>query len=387
MRLLWVEPDRFRNLDRQVVELHPRFNLLLGRNGQGKTNFLEAVGYLGTLRSFRTSGRTEMIRHNETSGRVTGSVSSGGLERAVAFTLTSKSRQQYIDDKKIVSPEQYLQALKVVHFIPEDVNLVGGSPSWRRKVVDRSVFEIVPDYVREYRRYLSTLRQRNALLRGGGGQESELEGWDEGLASAGAVLVCRRLELIHALNPRMEQLGERLGLGPGLGLVYSSGCSFSVDPADNSVPGAFGTLYSQSGQIESSIREELIKVRPRETRLGHTLAGPHRDNILFRLGGPDKPTDLARYGSQGQKRSAVLAFKLALAAAYRETHDAWPLVILDDVASELDETRRKALGELVMEMEAQFLISTTGEEYMFLPSGEGKIWTVEQGVLKPYGIS
>jgi DNA replication and repair protein RecF len=185
----------------------------------------------------------------------------------------------------------------------------------------------------------------------------------------------------------MEQLGERLGLGPGLGLVYSSGCSFSVDPADNSVPGAFGTLYSQSGQIESSIREELIKVRPRETRLGHTLAGPHRDNILFRLGGPDKPTDLARYGSQGQKRSAVLAFKLALAAAYRETHDAWPLVILDDVASELDETRRKALGELVMEMEAQFLISTTGEEYMFLPSGEGKIWTVEQGVLKPYGTS
>jgi DNA replication and repair protein RecF len=390
MRLLWVEPDRFRNLDRQVVELHPRFNLLLGRNGQGKTNFLEAVGYLGTLRSFRSGGRTEMIRHNETSVRVTGSVSSGGLERAVAFTLTSKGRQQYIDDKKIASPEQYLQALKVVHFIPEDVNLVGGSPSWRRKVIDRSVFEIVPDYVREYRRYLSTLRQRNALLRGGGGREGELEGWDEGLASAGAVLVCRRLDLIHALNPRMEQLGERLGLGPGLGLVYNSACAFPEDVLPDPLPEAVpdGSRVPtkqpvQPRQIESAILEELLKVRPREARLGHTLAGPHRDNILFRLGGPDQPTDLARYGSQGQKRSAVLAFKLALAAAYRETHEAWPLVILDDVASELDETRRKALGELVVEMEAQFIISTTGEEYMFLPAGEGKIWTVEQGVLKP----
>jgi DNA replication and repair protein RecF len=105
---------------------------------------------------------------------------------------------------------------------------------------------------------------------------------------------------------------------------------------------------------------------------------------VFRLGESGQPTDLARYGSQGQKRSAVLAFKLALAATYHEVHGSWPMVILDDVASELDETRRKALGELVVEMEAQFLISTTGEEYMFLPAGEGKIWTVEQGSLKPF---
>jgi DNA replication and repair protein RecF len=398
MRLIWVKPDRFRNLDNQVVELHPRFNLLLGRNGQGKTNFLEAVGYLGTLRSFRSGGRTEMIRHNETSGRVSGAVSSGGIERAIAFTLTGKGRQQFIDDKKIASPEQYLQALKVVHFIPEDVSLVGGSPSWRRKVVDRSVFEIVPDYVREYRRYLSTLRQRNALLRSGGGQGGELEGWDEGLATAGAILVRRRLDLIHTLNPRMEQLGCRLGLGPGLGLAYSSGCSFPLATREEGLARGAGAQPNRPGEqrqpgheagspadpIARGIREELARVGPREARLGHTLAGPHRDNILFRLGEPGQPTDLARFGSQGQKRSAVLAFKLALAAACQEVHGSWPLVILDDVASELDETRRRALGELVVEMKAQFLISTTGEEYMFLPAGQGKIWTVEQGSLRPF---
>ena len=114
-----------------------------GANGQGKTNFLEAVGYLGTLRSIRSGGRAEMIRHGESAGRATGAVLSGGLERILSFTLTGKGRQQFIDDKRIASPEAFLQALKVVHFIPEDVSLVGGSPSWRRKVIDRSVFEIV----------------------------------------------------------------------------------------------------------------------------------------------------------------------------------------------------------------------------------------------------
>jgi DNA replication and repair protein RecF len=383
MRLLWVEPDRFRNLGRQAVELHPRFNLLLGRNGQGKTNFLEAIGYLGSLRSFRSAGRVEMIRHGESAGRVTGAVSSGGLERLLSFTLTDRGRRQYIDDKRISSPEQYLQALKVVHFIPEDVSLVSGSPAWRRKVVDRAVFEIVPEYVREYRRYLSTLRQRNALLRRGGGRAGELEGWDKGFAAAGAALVYRRLELLHALNPKMEELGERLGLGSGLGLTYSPGFTF---PA-GAMPGGANTPAEHRRKLENAILDELAKIRTRESRVGHSLAGPHRDNILFTLGSPDHPTDLARYGSQGQKRSAVLVFKLALAAAYHDTHGVWPLVLLDDVASELDETRRKALGSLVMEIKAQFLISTTGEEYMFLPAGEGKIWTVDHGDLKPFGSS
>ena len=329
-----------------------------------------------------------MVRHDEPVGRVTGAVSSDGLERTLSFTLTSRTRQQYVDDKKIVSPEQYLQAMKVVHFIPEDVNMVGGSPSWRRKVIDRSVFEIIPEYVREYRRYLSTLRQRNALLRSGGGRDGELEGWDKGLVSTGAVLVRRRLDLVNVLNPRMEELGEKLGLGPGLGLVYSSAALTAGEPVsqDKDSKGSAGVnseAVSENGNvIEEAIREELARMRSREIRLGHSLAGPHRDNIAFKLGDGGRSADLARYGSQGQKRTAVLAFMLALASAYREAHGVWPLILLDDVASELDETRRKALGSLVVEMEAQFLISTTGEEYMFLPEGEGKIWTVEQGVLK-----
>jgi DNA replication and repair protein RecF len=105
--------------------------------------------------------------------RVSGSVASGGVERVVAFALTRKVRNQFLDDRKINSPEEYLQALKIVHFIPEDVGLVGGSPAWRRRVIDRSVFEVTPHYVSEYRKYLQVLRQRNALLRKGEASAAE----------------------------------------------------------------------------------------------------------------------------------------------------------------------------------------------------------------------
>jgi DNA replication and repair protein RecF len=386
MRLQWVDLDHFRNLERQKVELHPRYNLLLGRNGQGKTNFLEAVGYLGSLRSFRAAGRSEMIGHRESMCRVSGSVASDGMERALAFALTRKGRTQFLDDQKVNSPEEYLQALKIVHFIPEDVGLVGGSPSWRRRVIDRSVFEVTPHYVSEYRRYLLVLRQRNALLRKGGASTAELKSWNNALASSGAVLVERRQQLIKNVTPVMEELGDRLGLGEGLGLEYiashgrgGAGEQLKDPPAEEGGP--MEGPPPDSGSTERSILESLSGLAEREARSGHTLAGPHRDNIIFTLGKESARVDLARYGSQGQKRSAVLAFKLALAVIFHNTIGTWPLILLDDVASELDETRRKALGNIIRETQAQFFISTTGEEYMFLPAEEGNIWMVEEGRL------
>jgi len=374
MRLQWVELDRFRNLQRQKVLLHPRFNLLLGPNGQGKTNFLEAVGYLGTLRSFRAAGRNEMIRSGDSMCRVSGEVVSGNLVKNLAFTLNRKGRVQFMDNQKIPSPESYLQAFKIVHFIPEDVNLVSGSPSWRRKVVDRSVFEVVPEYVTEYRRYLAALRHRNALLRGRRASEDEMTGWNRTLADAGSVLVRRRVELLLAVNPGMMELGQKLGLGTGLHLNYTS--SFCSDPG---VLGKTG-----SGDIRDLLLASLARESEREKRAGHTLVGPHRDGIQFHIGEPGASVDLARYGSQGQKRSAVLAFKMSLAGELARVRGEWPLVILDDVASELDDERRMALGDMVRRTEAQFFISTTGQEYMFLPAGEGMIWKVNDGLLEPF---
>ena len=392
MRLKWVELDRFRNLEQQKVQLHPRYNLLLGRNGQGKTNFLEAIGYLGTLRSFRTAGRGEMIKRQESMCRVSGSVVSEGGEKVLALALTRAGRTQFLDDKKITSPEEFLQALKIVHFIPEDVGLIAGSPAWRRKVLDRAVFEITPHYASEYRKYLMTLRQRNALLRKGIASVPELKSWNSSLASNGAVLIQRRQDMINNLNPLLDELGRQLGLGEGLRLIYVASRQMTRPCGELQDHVGEDGICTQSqlpdrSYIERSLLQKLEELAEKENRSGHTLAGPHRDNIIFKFGKEERSTDLARYGSQGQKRSAVLAFKLALAINFQKQKGFWPLVLLDDVASELDVTRRKALGSIIRGTDAQFFISTTGEEYMFLPAEEGRIFQVTDGRLEPFSVS
>ena len=392
MWLQWVDLDRFRNMEPQKINLHPRFNLLLGKNGQGKTNFLEAVAYLGSLRSFRGAGRNEMIKHGESICRVSGSVLSQGHEKKLAVAMTHKGRTQFLDENRVNSPEEYLQALKIVHFIPEDVGLIGGSPAWRRKLIDRSVFEIIPHYVNEYRKYLLVLRQRNALLRAGGASSAELKSWNEALATSGAVLVERRLKLIDELNPVMNEMGRQFGLDGKLGLNYLPSHGRNSEETDRLYTGMhdLNTVHGLPGDdrssIEKRILEKLAGLAEKENRNRHTLTGPHRDNIVFVLEKGTMNVDLARYGSQGQKRSAVLAFKLALVNVLFRATGTWPLILLDDVASELDETRRKALGNIVRKTQAQFFISTTGEEYMFLPAEEGKVFEVVEGQLKNFEI-
>ena len=229
MRLQWVELDLFRNLKRQKIDLHPRFNLLLGPNGQGKTNFLEAIGYLGTLRSFRSAGRNEMICRGEKLCRVSGQIITGNLEEKISFALGRKERAQFIDDQKISSPEKYLQSVNAVHFIPEDVNLVSGPPSWRRRVIDRAVFSVVPGYVAEYRRYLSALRNRNALLRKKHHSDKEVSSWNSILVDTGSILIRRRWDVILDINKRMTVFGKALGLGEDLHLKYFTSFPFSLE--------------------------------------------------------------------------------------------------------------------------------------------------------------
>jgi DNA replication and repair protein RecF len=369
MRLLWVELDRYRNLAGQRIELHPRYNLLVGDNGQGKTNFLEAVSYLGTLKSFRNAARGEMIRQGEEVCRVAGRVRSGSVEQDVAFALTGRGRAQFLNDQKVSSPEKYLASLRLVSFIPEDVGLVSGSPSWRRRVIDRSVFEVVPGYVTEYRKYLATLRQRNTLLRKRGYSSKELESWTSQLADVGCVLIRRRLDLLGSLGPAMADLGVRFGFQRSLGLSYQA----TLGPA----AGQQELAGMGREEIRISLAAELTRVAEREARAGHSLAGPHRDNVLFTINGHD----MSRFASQGQKRSAVLSMKLALAGSISSSVDSYPIVLLDDVASELDTSRRQALGQLVRETKAQFFVTTTSEEAGFLDRNEGFVFEVKDGQL------
>ncbi|UCF30923.1 MAG: DNA replication and repair protein RecF [bacterium] len=374
MRLNWAELDRFRNIEKRRVSLHPRYNLFVGGNGQGKTNFLEGIGYLGTLKSFRSAARSDMVRYGSNMCRVAAEMTAEGITRDISFVLSQRGRSQYLDERRIASPEQYLSKVGVVSFIPEDVGLVSGPPSLRRRAVDRAVFDREGGYVADYRRYLKVLRHRNALLRRGGrADRNELASWTRSLVRDGAVILVRRLHLIRDLSGYLATFGGVLGLTGGVALRYvpsfdsycETGSGFDQgDPAG-----------MQPSEVEGLLLEGILGAGDRELEAGHSLVGPHRDNVLFTLEG----RDMAGYASQGQKRAAVLAFKLALARVISDGRGSSPVILLDDVASELDGERQEALGLLVKDMDAQFLITTTSENPGFLDRQNGFIFSVNGG--------
>jgi len=320
--------------------------------------------------------------------RVSGLLLSGNLEKILSFSLNHRGRSQFFDDRRVSSPEEYLRSVGTIHFVPEDVGLVGGPPAWRRKVLDRGIFETRPAYWSEYRRFLAALRQRNALFRRERVVREEKEGWDHALAETASWIVKRRWELLETLNPEVMALGKRLGLGDGVFLGYRP--SFETARNASGSAEAAKTEWPEAPEQDQEIKRELLvekimealsRERDKELRNRHTLVGPHRDGITFFLKGTGSPLDLSRYGSQGQKRGAVLAFKLALARTVARVRGEWPLVILDDVSSELDGDRRAALGRILRDMDAQVFVSATRPDDMVQPAGEGNSWKVAEGVL------
>jgi DNA replication and repair protein RecF len=360
MRLIQAELERFRNLKQQRLSFHPRCNLVVGRNAQGKTNLLEAIGYLGGLRSFRGAGRRDLIRRGEEWCRVSGEIEAGKVRRELCFTLDQRGRTQAADGRRIPIAE-YLDAAPLVSFIPEDVGVVAGGPARRRRLLDRSILELHPEYLAEYRRFHLALRHRNALLRRrGDGVDKELAGWGTALAETGSFVLQRRLALLSALAPRLAELGRELGLAEGLALSYRPSCPLPRE--------------EERAALEQALRTGVESGVARERAAGCTLTGPHRDDLVFLHG----ERDLAREGSQGQKRGAVLVFKLAQAMLMGEVRGRFPLVLLDDVASELDAPRRAALGRLVESFPAQFFITATGDGPS-LPAAEGAVFRVAEG--------
>ncbi len=308
-----------------------------------------------------------MIEHGADMCRVTGRFENTLTGWTASFSLAHDSRDQFLDEKKIPSPDEYLRWSGIVSFIPEDVGLVSGSPSSRRKAIDRAIFQKTDGYAAEYRKFLRVLRNRNALLRNPGASKEEWKSWTRSLSGAASVIIKHRVGLLSEINPHMERIGKELGLDGKLSLDY------------------LPTFCLESNASKEDITEALDKgfmdAKTRDMEACHTTVGPHRDDISFFLGGQS----LARYGSQGQKRAAVLAFKLSVAKTLKDKRGSYPLVLLDDVASELDETRRRALGSLITEIDAQFVVTTTGDDYMFLSDRKGCVMTVKDGKIEKIG--
>ncbi len=338
MRLCSVAVSDFRNVCSVHIEPGNRFNLLYGLNGQGKTNLLEAIYLLGNPRSFRTSRLPELVRHGERQAQIQGTVESGGIQNQLRLLVEAGGRKVEIDGKTVYKASELHGKLNAVVFSPDDTGMVRMGPESRRRYLDRAVYMGDIGYLHSWHSYQRILKQRNHLLKSS--DRTGLDIWTEKLAETGAEVVERRLKYVAVLDGKLQKYYATIA-GDG----ETSRLSYNPE----------GVQTTE----RTMIREELLELFKRhqrsDERYGTTTTGPHRDDLTFVLN--ERP--LKAFGSQGQQKSFVLALKMAEMDNLQETFGEAPLLLLDDMSSELDARRNHNLMEFLTTREIQVFITTT----------------------------
>lgn len=366
MRILRLSLTDWRNYETADVEFGPGANVLAGSNGQGKTNLVEAIGYLTNLGSHRVSGDAALVRAGTESAVIRATVVAAEREVLAEVLINKVGANRAQLNRSAVRPREITRNVSSVLFAPEDLAIVRGEPSARRRFVDELLVQRAPRLAGVLSDYEKALRQRNGLLRGSRGliDTESLAVWDERLVTTGSEVLDARSALLADLEPLVA---EQYAVVAGADQLVSIASQRTVDEE------------AAEGSTVERFTAALARVRRREIERGVTLVGPHRDDVLLTI----NALPARGYASHGESWSLALALRLGAVELLRHalpTGD--PIVILDDVFAELDERRRVRLAERVSRYE-QVLV-TAAVEGDIPPALAGRVTRIRSGhVLDP----
>jgi len=347
MLLDCININLFRNIRRADIRFDSRFNIFYGKNGQGKTNYLEAIFFLGTLKSFRHAKQRDMLAWDENSASLKCSVTDNELRHDLSVSFENSSKILKVDCKAAPRVIDYCHLLSVVAFSPEEMAMISGSPDQRRRYLDRAVFCKDPGYLKIYHDYYRILKQRNQLLKQH--NYGSIEAWTEQLVTTGAKLVLERSAYIRELAEPFSGYYKNIsGSDEAARLCYHNP--------------SFEPCFSLSEMRDEIFRALIVSSRVERER-GTTVVGPHRDDLEFFLN--DRP--IREHGSQGQQKSFVMALKMAEIEHLNETSGRLPVLLLDDMTAELDSDRIQHLLDFLISRNIQVFITTTDPASVLLP--------------------
>jgi DNA replication and repair protein RecF len=369
----------YRNYSRLTLDLPPGPILLRGDNAQGKTNLLEAIYFLSTTRSMHARADQQLInwlilqKEMLPFARVEAVVKTERETLQLAITVVREGNDLRKDIRLNGAKKRAMDVigkLTTVMFLPEDIELVTGAPSLRRHYLDSTLCQMNPDYCQALSRYNKVLEQRNALLKElfkRSGDSTQLQFWDEQLAHDGATLIAHRHNAVLDLDTIARQRHRELSGGKeGLRLHYAPSFDFFQQAKPNyQLPlmmeqlAPYTTAAPPVKEIRDTFLARLQQTRQDEMNRGVTLMGPHRDDFHFLVDG----IDMTLYGSRGQQRTAALSTKLAEISLMQQTTGEMPVLLLDDVMSELDQDRRRQVIAMVNRAGQAMLTTTDWEDY------------------------
>ena len=368
MLLAAIEALNFRNLSGRI-EWGPRLNIIYGNNGQGKTNWLEAIYLLARTKSFRTQRLQEAIKFGEELAIVRGVVTTGSdFERELQVSLHDNSKTILVNAKK-ETLTRYLTQLQVFSFTATDLEVVRGVPEARRRFIDRGISSLKPSYLKTFSDYNKVLKQKNRLLQ---------------LANEGEFSLEKAEDLLAPWNEQLIQLGitihrDREDYVANLSAVLERQLFEQRDVTVRYVSSLEGK--GDLGDYESVLRSRISLRLPAEVSAGRALIGPHRDDMEILLDG----REIRVYGSSGQQRSALLLLDLAAISLYNSGSNNHPVFIIDDVDAELDEGRIRHLLEY-LESRTQTFITTSKRSHVEGFFSRANVYEIEDGKVRSSSV-
>lgn len=339
-----VRTAGFRNLKPDRIELSSQVNAFIGLNAQGKTNILEAVSVLSNGRSFRSARLPEMVCAEADNAAVEGRILRGDREDTLKLYMSRTARQFFVNDRRVSDLREFLGRFSYVVFSAESMGIIDGEPGARRDFLDHGCFSLNPLYLLTLRNFRKVLKSRNAVLKSDPGNRALIETWNEPLSRYSAEIARARQDYIHRIGPEAAKIHRRVTGGQEeLAISYAS-TWFDVETMAES------SLDELKGWLDERLKRDMEL----DIRRGCTHAGSHRDDLMITV----NDRDMRCFGSRGQKRTAVVSLKLAEIHVFNNVMNDYPVLLLDDIASEFDEKRQKELIRAVPE-DIQVIISHT----------------------------
>lgn len=357
-----IELNNFRNYIHLDMDFHKKVNILVGKNAQGKTNLIEAIYLTSIGKSFRTNKDQEMIGFDKEFARVKIIAEKNEEPIELEIMIKKEGKEVKKEGYKLSKTTEMLDNIYIVVFSPEDLRIVKDEPEKRRKFIDRELCQLKPVYYSNLSKYKKILQQRNALLKEKNIKEDVLKVWDLSLCDVGCKIIKSRQEFIKKINIISKDIHKEItNEKENLEIIYEANIGYVENVEDQK------KLYLE--KLEKNWKNDIYR--------GNTSIGPHKDDLKLMVNG----IDIRNYGSQGQQRTAALSLKLAEVKLIEEEKREKPILLLDDVLSELDSSRQKYLISSLRDI--QIFITTT-EISGFLESNiqEKNIYKVKEGKVK-----
>lgn len=364
MKIDWIVLGNYRSYEELDWKPDDGVNILVGPNGAGKTNLLEAISYMATLRSFRKAPDAALVADEAEAAIVRAGVSSGERDRLIEIEIPRRGvRRTQVDKQRLRRTSDLLGVLRVVAFLPEDLDLIKRGPVYRRDLLDEVAVQLWPAAYVDQADFDRSLRQRNAFLKSGQRDQASLDVWDARLAQTGGKVALRRSRVVEGMIPLLTAAYREISSSEAdVDIRYET-----TWPIDRFVGGS-AAAFTES--MITSLRES----RPADLERRITTVGPHRDEPVLVLDGHDSRV----HGSQGEQRTMALAIKLAAHRLIAEATGVPPVLLLDDVFSELDPERSAALAG-ALPADTQTLVTSARPDEV--PVG-GVVWTVDGGLAR-----